>query len=93
MAPSHHLNQRWLIFNWPSKINFQENGIKIQPFYSRKCISKCVQNGGHIIQALIYQIDDLVQNCSISSANALEILQSCTKPSKCEYTLEYVRLR
>ena len=25
--------------------------------------------------------DDLVQDCSISIANALEILQSCTKPS------------
>ena len=26
-------------------------------------------------------IDNLVQDCSISIANALEILQSCTKPS------------
>ena len=26
-------------------------------------------------------IDDLVQNCSNSIANALELLQSCTKPS------------
>ena len=26
-------------------------------------------------------IDGLVQNCSISIADALEILQSCTKPS------------
>ena len=29
------------------------------------------------------KIDDLVQDCSISIANPLEILQSCTKPSKC----------
>ena len=28
-----------------------------------------------------YNIDGLVQDCSISIANALEILQSCTKPS------------
>ena len=28
------------------------------------------------------QIDGLVQNCSNSIANALELLQSCTKPSK-----------
>ena len=28
-----------------------------------------------------YNIDDLVQDCSISIANALEILQSSTKPS------------
>ena len=29
----------------------------------------------------ILRIDGLVQDCSISIANALEILQSCTKPS------------
>ena len=29
----------------------------------------------------VYHIDDLVQDYSISIANALEILQSCTKPS------------
>ena len=28
----------------------------------------------------IYEIDDCMQDCGISSANALEILQSCTKP-------------
>ena len=28
------------------------------------------------------QIDGLVQDCSISTALAIEILQSCTKPSK-----------
>ena len=28
-------------------------------------------------------IDGLVQDCSISIANALELLQSCTKPSTC----------
>ena len=28
-----------------------------------------------------YHIDDLVQDCSNSIANALELLQSCTKPS------------
>ena len=31
----------------------------------------------------IYHIDGLVQNCSISSALAMAILQSCTKPSIC----------
>ena len=30
----------------------------------------------------VHQIDGLVQDCSISSALAMEILQSCTKPSK-----------
>ena len=32
-------------------------------------------------------VDGLVQDCSISIANALEILQSCTKPSI--YTKDY----
>ena len=30
-------------------------------------------------------IDGLVQDFSISFANAMEILQSCTKPSLCPY--------
>ena len=30
-----------------------------------------------------HQINGLVQDCSISSALAMEILQSCTKPLKC----------
>ena len=29
------------------------------------------------------KIDGLVQDCSNSSALAMELLQSCTKPSKC----------
>ena len=33
-----------------------------------------------IIQELIPYINSLVQDCSNSSANALELLQSCTKP-------------
>ena len=32
----------------------------------------------------IYYIDGLVQGCSISIANAMEILQSCTKSSICD---------
>ena len=28
-----------------------------------------------------YDLDGLVQDCSISIANAMEILQSCTKPT------------
>ena len=31
---------------------------------------------------LLFEVDGLVQNRSISIANALEILQSCTNPSK-----------
>ena len=32
-----------------------------------------------------HQIDGLVQDCSNSIANALELLQSCIKPSKWWY--------
>ena len=35
------------------------------------------------------QIDGLVQDCSISIANALKILQSCTKPSRCEKMIKW----
>ena len=35
-----------------------------------------------LMTEILYDIDDLVQDCSFSIANALEILQSCTKPSK-----------
>ena len=34
------------------------------------------------LNMLTAQIDGLVQDCSNSIANALELLQSCTKPSK-----------
>ena len=34
-----------------------------------------------LIHGLKLYIDGLVQDCSISIANAMEILQSCTKPS------------
>ena len=36
---------------------------------------------------LCKHINGLVQDCSISSANALEILQSRTEPSICPYKL------
>ena len=36
----------------------------------------------------VLKIDGLVQDCSISSALAMEILQSCTKPSKCSLIVE-----
>ena len=48
----------------------------------------CELDVRYIFQASIYKpmsphIDDLEQDCSISSALAMEILQSCTKPSTC----------
>ena len=40
------------------------------------CLSPC-----YPVCNIVVYIDDLVQDCSISNANALEILQSYTKPS------------
>ena len=40
-------------------------------------------NSYHVIQHITMYINGLVQDCSISIANALEILQSCTKASIC----------
>ena len=37
-------------------------------------------------------IDGLVQDCSNSIANALELLQSCTKPSICFMSLSHYTL-
>ena len=43
------------------------------------------------ITDIIYQhVDGLVPDCSISIANALEILQSCTKPLMWEYFKLYL---
>ena len=37
-------------------------------------------------------IDGLMQDCSISTANALEILQSCTKPSIYRWSIALAHL-
>ena len=45
---------------------------------------------GREIGAETYELDNvdgLVQDCSNSIANALELLQSCTKPSVCFYLM------
>ena len=39
-----------------------------------------LQNVCHLKQTFLLYFDDLVQNCSNSSALAMELLQSCTKP-------------
>ena len=47
-----------------------DKGLKRAPSY---------YNGRQVVMA--YDIDGLMQDCSISSALAMEILQSCTKSS------------
>ena len=43
---------------------------------------------GAIENDKVGDIDDLVQDCSISIAYAPEILQSCTKPSICNIVID-----
>ena len=45
-----------------------------------KTIGAVIENIQSLFCNIVY-IDDLVQYCSISITNALEILQSCTKPT------------
>ena len=52
----------------------EHTAVKFTHFHSRKCTRKYqLENGGYI--------DGLVQHCSNSIANALELLQFSTKPS------------
>ena len=46
-------------------------------------------HGESLAQMLNEYLDGLVQDCSNSIANALELLQSCTKPSICSAALSY----
>ena len=46
--------------------------------------------GWVIISYVWVKIDDLVQDCSISSVLAMEILKSCNKPSKCSWKMWWV---
>ena len=80
----------------PLGTNFNEILIKIHHFLSRKFIGKWrpFYLGLNVLRMHVYwtsvlsfsvfhqRIDGLVQDCSIFSALGMEILQSCTKPSK-----------
>ena len=48
-------------------------------FHSKTCIRK---RSCKMYDVFLIKIDGLVQHCNISSALIMEILQSCTKPSK-----------
>ena len=57
---------QWKIFKW------SKNHIGIWKFYWAEL--------EYIWELSQYNTDGLVQDCSISTANTMEILQSCTKP-------------
>ena len=82
---SHYLSQCWPISMLPYDVTRPQWFKFIDQFTF--CISK-LQHFTYITFILIFAISGpvmcisrLVQDCSISIADALEILQSCTKPS------------
>ena len=56
-----------------------KSGIPVMQNFFLRTWRKCISNAVCKMLA-IYYFDGLVQDCSNSIANALEILQSCTKP-------------
>ena len=46
-------------------------------------IITCSHHSAHAFWTTVLYIDGLVQDCSISIADTVEILQSCTKPLIC----------
>ena len=52
----------------------------------------CISNYMSLMFVILgYYINGLVQNCSNSTTNILELLQSCTKPSICsDFTIDMV---
>ena len=83
-----------LVFVWEAMIidYFELHWIEYWPFmrgihqsdYPHKVAVICKEFQCHDIVMYFgeWKIDGLVQDCSNSSANALELLQSCTKPSR-----------
>ena len=60
--------------------NLRNRGHNFTPHANMLPIKHADTKCHYIEQGLI---DGLVQDCSNSIANALELLQSCTKPSRC----------
>ena len=87
---SPYQNACWFIISWTISSKFQwlfSLNIYMYMYIYWSWALKCPPKGLHhfIKPSLCFDkyIDGLVQDCSISIANALEILQSCTKPSIC----------
>ena len=69
---------------------FQHNAYQVLMIFHKHFVA----NNSNLMEDWFYSnsisalhIDGPVQDCSISSANALEILHSCTKPSISPQTL------
>ena len=69
--------ETWQILKLEFKARWQaDNSIGCK----KNCMALTYVIYTRILRSKNHHFDDLVQDCSISIANALEILQSCTKP-------------
>ena len=75
-VPGHQQIRYWLYEMGRSPSAMMKDSNHLDHLSIEKC--KCIF---YEISVQRNEINGLVQDCSISSANALEILQSCTKPS------------
>ena len=76
--------QDWIIYHWNNlkKCTLHQNKIFPGPDHGQEETASIVCSLS--IYAISHShIDGLVQDCSNSSALAMELLQSCTKPSPC----------
>ena len=92
---SHNPNllKMWFTFTWKTRIKFcnKSNNIKHVRLLSvyiikSKSVQKWFLQNFHdelTVKPMVecYYVNGLLQDCSNSIANALELLQSCTKPS------------
>ena len=60
-------------------INMKKDHRLLTP--TSESLEKCLFNKCNMVISMLHNIDGSVQDCSNSTANALELLQSCTKPS------------
>ena len=86
LVPNHYLN-KWLI--GPIRTNFSEIWIKYSNLIKENTLEKyCRQTYNHFVPTsmcwIILHINGLAQYCGNSSALAMELPQSCVKPSICQ---------
>ena len=94
-TPWHSLWRRWneSLCQYIYELSQVYTGVKNRfKFVKKSVVHKIFSGGAHIQKAKArrnvmkytdFNIDGLVQDCSNCIANALELLQSCTKPSIC----------
>ena len=81
-APSQYVNQWWVIVNWTIRKKLQWNFNQNRKLFIHEKWVETIRCDMHWVLGFSYTyINDLVQDGIISSAFAMEILSSVTKPS------------